>query len=50
MENEHETKKEALIDLQSYLQDIAEKKLPQTLQARIRAKINKFLAIHILSL
>ena len=50
MEDEHKTKKEALIDLQSHLQDIAEKKLPQTLQASIRAKINKFLAIHILSL
>ena len=39
MEDEHETKKEALIDLQSYLQGIAEKKFNKTLQASIRAKI-----------
>ena len=39
MADEHETKKEALIDLQSYLQDIAEKKFNETLQASIRAKI-----------
>ena len=39
MEDEDGTKKEALIDLQSYLQGIAEKKSPETLQANIRAKI-----------
>ena len=39
MADEHETKKEALIDLQSYLQGIAEKKFNKTLQASIRAKI-----------